>query len=228
MARVSPGELQDAVAHLAEIQRQMIATETFRGYRAATIAATSVLAVTGAIVQALWCPDPMTQPLRYLGLWVSIAVASLVTSTAQVLWQGWTSASSHRQQQTRIALEQFLPCTFLGGGVTWAVTDWDPSAMWLLPGLWSGLFGLGVLASSRQLPRPVAWVGLYYLCMAVGPLAVGPGRWACAPWWMALSFGVGQAAVAAILYAYLERDEASSMTKFRDDFANGELSHGEV
>ncbi len=228
MPRVSPGELQDAVAHLAEIQRRMSAAETFRGYRAATIAATAVLAVAGAGVQAVWCPDPMAQPLRYLGLWVSIAVASLVTSTTQVLWQGWISTSSHRQQQTRIALEQFLPCTLLGGAVTWAVTDWDPTAMWLLPGLWSGLFGLGVLASSRQLPRPVAGVGLYYLFMAAGPLAAGPGHWACAPWWMALSFGVGQAAIAAILYAYLEREPASVATESTDDFVAEELVHGEV
>lgn len=228
MPRVSPGELLDAVAHLAEIQRRMVAAETFRGYRAATIAATAVLAVIGAVVQAVWCPDPMAQPLRYLGLWVSIAIASLVTSTAQVLRQGWVSTSSHRQQQTRIALEQFLPCTLLGGAVTWAVTDWDLSAMWLLPGLWSGLFGLGVLASSRQLPRPVAGVGLYYLLMAAGPLAAGPGRWACGPWWMVLSFGVGQAAVAAILYAYLERDSAAPVWEAADDVPAEECVHGEV
>lgn len=228
MPRISPGELQDAVAHLAEIQRRMVAAETFRGYRAATIAATAVLAVIGAIVQAVWCPDPMAQPLRYLGLWVSIAIASIVTSTAQVLWQGWISTSSHHQQQTRVALEQFLPCTLLGGGVTWAVTDWDPSAMWLLPGLWSGLFGLGVLASSRQLPRPVAAVGLYYLFIAAGPFAAGPGRWACAPWWMVLSFGVGQAAIAAILYAYLERDSVTPEWVATDDVSAEENQHGEV
>lgn len=222
MSRVSPGELQDAVAHLAEIQRRMVAAETFRGYRAATIAATAVLAFVGAGVQAVWCPAPMAQPLAYLTLWVSIAVASLVTSTAQVVWQGWTSASSHRLQQTRIALEQFLPCTILGGAVTWAITDWDALAMWLLPGLWSGLFGLGVLASSRQLPRPVAAVGLYYLAVGGASLAAGPGEWACAPWWMALSFGVGQTATAAILYAYLERTETSS------PFAETETDNGEV
>ncbi len=216
MARVSPGELQDALSHLAEIQRRMVATETFRGYRAATVAATAVLAVVGACGQAVWCPAPMTEPVRYVALWVAIAVASLVTSTAQVLWQGWAAESSHRLQQTRIALEQFLPCTVLGGAVTWAITDGDASALWLLPGLWSGLYGLGVLASSRQLPRPVAWVGLYYLAAAAAPLAAGPGRWACAPWWMALSFGVGQTALAAILYAYLERTDATSVVALAD------------
>ena len=221
MPRVSPGELQDAVAHLAEIQRRMVAAETFRGYRAATIAATAVLAFVGAAVQATWCPVPLEQPFMYLGLWVSIAVASLATSTAQVLWQGWASASSHRLQQTRIALEQFLPCTVLGGAVTWAISETDLSAMWLLPGLWSGLFGLGVLASSRQLPRPVAWVGLYYLAIGIAALAAGPGDTACSPWWMALSFGVGQTAVATILYTYLERTAT-------DDGAAGETDDAEV
>ena len=205
MARVSPGELQDALSQLADIQRQVVATETFRGYRAATIAVTALLAFLGAGMQAVWCSEPFQQPQIYLGLWVTIAVASLVTSTVQILWQGWAAGSSHRLQQTWIALEQFLPCTLLGGALTWAIAEADVSAMWLLPGLWSGLFGLGVLASSRQLPRPVAGVGLYYLGLAMAALVAGPGRLACAPGWMAASFGVGQSAIAVILYAYLER-----------------------
>lgn len=209
MTRISPGEWQDAVAHLAEIQRRMAQGETFRGYRAATVAATGLLAFAGATVQALWCPAPLDEPNRYLALWVAIAVASLVTSVTQVLWQSWQADSNHSLLQTRIALEQFLPCTLLGGALTWAIADWHLSAMWLLPGVWSGLFGLGVLASSRQLPRPVAWVGLYYLANAAFPLIAGPQR-ACAPWWMALSFGVGQLALAAILYAYLERPVAAA------------------
>lgn len=210
MARVSPGELQDALSQLADIQRQVVATETFRGYRAATIAATALLAFLGAGVQAVWCPEPSEQRHTYIGLWVTIAVASLVTSTVQILWQGWAAGSSHRLQQTWIALEQFLPCTLLGGALTWAIAEGDASAMWLLPGLWSGIFGLGVLASSRQLPRPVAGVGLYYLGIAMAVLVAGPGENACAPGWMALSFGVGQSAIAVILYAYLERTPLTS------------------
>lgn len=213
MARVSPGELQDALAQLADIQRQVVATETFRGYRAATIAATALLAFLGAGVQAVWCPEPFAQRHLYIGLWVTIAVASLVTSTVQILWQGWAAGSSHRLQQTWIALEQFLPCTLLGGALTWAIAEGDASAMWLLPGLWSGLFGLGVLASSRQLPRPVAGVGMYYLGIAIAALAAGSGEAACAPGWMALSFGVGQSAIAIILYAYLERTAAMAMAE---------------
>ncbi len=204
MARISPGEWQNAVAHLAEIQQRMAAGETFRGYRAATVAATGLLAFGGATVQALWCPEPMQHPIRYLSLWVAIATASLLTSVTQILWQSWRSESNHALVQTRIALEQFLPCSLLGGALTWAISDWDLSAMWLLPGLWSGLFGLGVLASSRQLPRPVAWVGLFYLLMAAAPLIAGPD-WACSPWWMAIPFGFGQLALAMILYTYLER-----------------------
>lgn len=210
MTWVSQGELQAAVDHLAEIQRRMAAAETFRGYRAATILATGLLAFAGAAMQAGWCPDPLAHPVRYLALWVSIATASLITSCVRVLWQSWWAASPRTMEQTRIALEQFLPCTLLGAAVTWAIADWQSSAQWMLPGLWSGLFGLGVLASSRQLPRPVAWVGLYYLAAAAVALAAGPHRYPCSPWWMVASFGVGQLALAGILYAYLERNRVDA------------------
>jgi hypothetical protein len=199
-----PVELQAAVSQLAAIQRQLAHAETFRGYRSATLTGTAVAAFAGAGLQVVLCPQPAEQPYVYLSIWVAIAVASVFVSVGQVLWQAWRQRSSLTSRQTWVALEQFLPCTLVGGAVTWAIAERQLDAMWLLPGLWSGLFGLGVLSSSRQLPRPVAWVGAYYLAAAALPLLAGPQH-AGSPWWMLLSFGVGQSAMAVILYVYLER-----------------------
>lgn len=205
MDSFSHSDLHVAVAQIAEIRTRLAHAETYRGYRAATVGATAAMAFVGAGLQAAWCPEPRADMNVYLAIWVSIAVASLVTSIGQALWRVWTTGSSWTAQQTWIALEQFLPCTLLGGAATWAIADWQPDALWLLPGVWSGCFGLGVLASSRQLPRPVVWVGAHYLlCAAVAWLA-GPNHWACSPLWMLASFGVGQASLAVILYVYLER-----------------------
>jgi len=205
-----PAELQAAVSQLAEIQRRLAQAQTFRGYRSATLTATALAAFVGAAAQVMLCPQPVERPYVYLSIWVVIATASVLVSVTQVLWQAWRQQSSLTSRQTWVALEQFLPCTLVGGAVTWAIADWHIAALWLLPGIWSGLFGLGVLSSSRQLPRPIAWIGAYYLMMSALPLAAGP-QFACSPWWMLLPFGIGQSATAVVLYLYLERSSTEAV-----------------
>ncbi|MDX1970331.1 MAG: hypothetical protein SFV23_24385 [Planctomycetaceae bacterium] len=220
MSPISQSELRSAVCQLAEIQQRLSSAETFRGFRAATVAATAVFGLLAAIVQGLWIPVPMADPVGYITLWVSVALAGSVASFAEVAYRGWCSESPREFARTRVVIEQLLPSLLLGAAVTWAICDWQPSATWLLPSLWSGLFGLGILAASRWLPRPVAWVGAYYLVSATLPLLAGPGELSCSPWWMAQSFGVGQTALAVVLYICLERRGTSS-AGIRDSFHGG-------
>jgi hypothetical protein len=77
--------------------------------------------------------------------------------------------------------------------------------LWMLPGLWSMLFGLGIFASWRLLPKVTFWVGVYYLLAGVICLTLARGDHAFSPWAMALPFGVGQLLSAGILYWTLER-----------------------
>jgi len=110
---------------------------------------------------------------------------------------------------TRLAVEQFLPCVLVGGLLTICVYRSAPDVAWMLPGLWSLLFGLGVFASSRLLPGLVAWVGLYYVVSGCVCLYWGQEENFLAPWKMALCCGVGQLLFAVILYWTLERKHAS-------------------
>jgi hypothetical protein len=113
-------------------------------------------------------------------------------------------------RQTWLALQQFLPCPFAGAVVTAVILEFEPDALWLLPGLWSLFFGLGVWASRRLLPAPVAGVGLYYLLAGSAGLLIGRGEWACSPLLMLATFGIGQAALAVIMYSYLEQPDAAA------------------
>lgn len=201
--------LESAVLQIEEIRLRLAQAETFRGYRAATIAGTAVFAFIGAILQSVFAPQPLLQPYTYLTIWGSIAAASLLVSIAQVCWRAWISESALTTRQTWLALEQFLPCPVAGGVVTCVVSEWEPGALWMLPGLWSLFFGLGVWASRRLLPRPVGWVGVYYLIAGSSCFLTGNGSWACAPVLMLATFGVGQAALAAIMYRYLEHSDAA-------------------
>jgi hypothetical protein len=78
----------------------------------------------------------------------------------------------------------------------------------MLPGLWQILFGLGVFASCRLLPRATFWVGVFYLGSGLAVLALAHQEAALSPWAMGLPFGAGQMLAAAVLYFTLEREHA--------------------
>jgi ABC-type cobalamin transport system permease subunit len=73
-----------------------------------------------------------------------------------------------------------------------------PGAQWMIPGLWQVIFSLGVFASCRFLPRPVAAVGAWYLLTGLTCLMLA-GERALSPWAMGIPYGVGQMMVAGIL-----------------------------
>jgi len=65
---------------------------------------------------------------------------------------------------------------------------------------------LGVFSSASLLPRPIRWVGAYYLVAGSFCLSVGKGELAFSPWLMAGTFGVGQILGAVILHRTIETD----------------------
>jgi hypothetical protein len=97
------------------------------------------------------------------------------------------------------AVEQFLPALAIGVLLTCVLVRVSPENGWLLPGLWSLLFSLGVFASCRFLPPLVFGVGVWYLLAGLGAVIAGSGTKAFLPWAMGISFGVGQLLVAGVL-----------------------------
>ncbi len=58
-------DLDKALADITAIRSQMARGAEFRGYGPMTVAATGVLAIVAAGVQALWLPDPAADVLAY-------------------------------------------------------------------------------------------------------------------------------------------------------------------
>jgi hypothetical protein len=201
-------ELRDALAQISEIRLQMARTEVFRGYRAAPVAISGVLAFVAAGIQAIWITEPADQIAAYLSLWVVAAVASGVAAGVGMVVGGRHAGHSvWRRRITWLAIEQFVPCLVAGGLATAALLVGSLDSLWLLPGLWQVFFSLGIFASCRLLPRPIFGVGVFYLASGVTCLAVARGDAACSPWAMGVPFGVGQFLAAAILYWTLERGD---------------------
>jgi len=198
-------ELRDALMQISEIRQQMAATQVFRGYRAATTAFSGLLAVCAGGAQAVWLPQPAVHVDAYLALWGSVAVLSMAVVGVAMGVRYARSQSELQREITVAAVEQFVPCLVAGGLLTYVMRHsvyWD---LWMLPGLWSIVFGLGIFASRRLLPRAVAVSGGYYLLAGLLCLVLGQGPRSFSPWTMGLTFGVGQFLTAGILWWTLER-----------------------
>ncbi len=202
-------ELREALCQIAEIRQQMARSEVFRGYRSVTVGCSGVLALLAAVCQPYLVTSPGNDLQRYLLLWISVAAVSLMVAGIEMWWRARISESALARQMTLLAVEQFLPSVVVGALLTLCIYRSAPQVAWMLPGLWSLVFSLGIFASYRLLPREVFWVGLYYAACGVGCLHWGQADSAFSPWLMGISFGGGQLLGAAILYWTLERTDDS-------------------
>jgi len=198
-------ELREALAQIAEIRQQVARTETFRGYRAATVAFSGLVALSAGVIQSSWIADPRADATAYLTLWCGAALVCLVATGVEMAVRARRTASPCAGELTWLAAEQFLPSVVAGALLTFAVARYAADSLWMLPGLWAMLFSLGIFASYRLLPRATFWVGAYYLLASVLALSGGDAQTALSPFTMGGIFGVGQFAAAAILYHSLER-----------------------
>ncbi len=198
-------ELHDALQQISDIRQQMARSEVFRGYRSVTVGMSGLLGFAAAAFQSHWVPSPGTDLERYLVLWVGVAIISATIAGIELLVRADASRSGLERAMTRSAIELFLPCFVVGAILTLCIYRSAPHVAWMLPGLWSMIFALGIFASSRMLPAAVVWAGLYYVVCGCCCLRWGQDAYAFSPWQMAISFGGGQLMCAAILHWKLER-----------------------
>jgi hypothetical protein len=198
-------QLDEALAQISEIRRQMAQSQVFRGYRSATTAFTAVVAVLAALAQARWAPRPTSDLDPYLFIWCAAAVLCVIVVGVEMAVRSRRSGSSLQRQITLVVVDQFAPSLAAGALLTYVVAQFAPAAGWMLPGLWAILFSLGLFASRRFLPRGVYLIGGYYLVAGLVCLTLDPATQAMSPWTMGVTFGAGQSLTAAFLYWTLER-----------------------
>jgi|ERR1022692_3609422 hypothetical protein len=200
-------DLHEALTQISEIRQQVARTETFRGYRAAPVAFSGIVACLAAAFQHTLVPEPAESLAAYLGLWIGAALVSMFVTGLAMIWYCKQSTSSLSRPNTILAVGQFLPSVVAGGLVTFVLYQQVqvPAALAMLPGLWSIFFSVGIFASYRLLPKATFWVGVFYMTAGVLCLVWARDDFAFSPWAMGVPFGVGQLLSAAILYWTLER-----------------------
>lgn len=191
-------DLNRALGDISSIRRQMARSTEFRGYGPATLAATGLIAVLAATIQAMVLPDPVTHISTYLGIWICTAGLSAALTGIQMYTRTRRMHSGMSQEMMHMAVEQFLPSVGAGLLITLVLVRYVPAALWMIPGIWQVIFSLGVFSSCRFLPRPMLAAGAWYLLTGLVCISLGGSR-ALSPWAMGIPYGAGQLLVAAIL-----------------------------
>lgn len=192
-------DLDRALTDISVIRGQLAKSCEFQAFGPISISTSGLLAFAAAVIQAHLFKVPGAHLVAFLILWVSAA-------TFSVLLIGWESAiRAHRVHGSlalpmlQTAIEHFCPALVAGAVVTVVIVRRAPASAWLLPGLWEVIFSLGAFATARLLPRPMFLVGVWYLVCGLAALEIGQTE-PLSAWSMGIPFGVGQLAVAGILY----------------------------
>ena len=193
-------DLEKALADITAIRTQMARGIEFRGYGPATIAATGLAAFAAAGIQARWVAEPEADVLAYLALWIATATLSVVLIGIEMVLRSRRIHTVLADEMIHAAIEHFVPAGVAGALLTFVIYRFAPPNLWMLPGLWQIVFSLGLFAACRSLPRPMFGVAVWYLAAGLASLAFASGPHAFSPWAMGVPFGIGQLAMALIVY----------------------------
>jgi hypothetical protein len=197
-------EVTRALDQIAAIRQQMARAERFGGLRAVSTGLTGAIAlVTAGVHQWRLLERGVPDVRSYLLLWLVAATASMGIVGAEMVMRLRRSPSSLQRDLTLAAVEQFLPFLVAGLLLTIVFVRSIYRDIWMLPPLWMILFGLGIHASRRVLPRLSSAVAGYYMLAGLVILVVRHDA-TLSPWTMGGVFGAGQLLAAGLL-AYQER-----------------------
>lgn len=201
-------DLDKALADILAIRNQLAAGTAFQGYGPTAVAATALAALITALLQFFWLDDPTAHPLTFLFGWIAAALVSAALIFVEMRARSLRHHSGLADAMVQQAVEQFLPAGI--AGLLLAVMLWKfaPETLWLLPGLWQVLVGLGIFASVRSLPRSVALIGAWYFVAGFAVLILGSVSHTLSPWTMGLPFVIGQSLMAALLHIASEDTDA--------------------
>lgn len=192
-------DLNRALVDIRNIRRQVAQTTEFRGYGPLTLSATAVLALLAGLVQSHWITEPAEFPVQYVALWLTTAVLCAALIASQMLARARRIHSGMADEMIRMAVAQFLPAGITGAILPFILLHISRDVFWMLPGMWQIVFGLGVFASCRCLPRPMLLVGVWFLLAGLACICIGDER-TLVPATMSASYAIGMTMVAVIHY----------------------------
>ncbi len=200
-------DLKRALSDIRNIRRHVAQTTEFRGYGPLTLSATALCALLAGAAQVRWLPEPAEHPGQYVALWLTTGFVASALILTQTIMRAKRLHHEMADEMVRMAVEQFLPTGIAGVILPLILLRCAGNSLWMLPGLWQVIFGLGVFASCRCLPRPMLLVGVWFLLTGFLCISLGDAH-ALAPVTMSGPYSLGMGLVAGVHFYFGERTTA--------------------
>jgi hypothetical protein len=194
------GEYEKALADIDLIRSRMAASTTFRGFGPAALAATGILALVVAGVQAALPVEPIEWPAVFFAGWIVVAVLAVLLVGAEVIVRARRHHGGLADAMIHNAIQQFLPAGAAGLALTAILGRFAPDAVWTLPGLWQIFVSLGLFAAAPSLPRGALVAAAWYFLAGCAVLMLAADGPTLSPWMMGVPFAVGQMILAAVVF----------------------------
>jgi len=191
-------DLERALADIAEVRERLGQVQRFKGYSGLAALVSGVFAIAAGVVQWLLVPAVTTahDGRLYFAIWFACCAASVVVNYSAIAHWYVNDATARERWQTASVGLGILPALLLGAALSFALLRAGIFA--LLPGVWFGCYGVGLIASRTMLPRAVVPVCVAFL-VAGALLLFAPPTLALAPWVLAGTFGCGQIAIGILV-----------------------------
>lgn len=201
-------DIDRALADIAAIRLQLARGELHRGLGPAAMAATGLLAGAVALGQSWLAPEAGIA--AYLATWIAAAGAAAVIAGAELVTRSRRYHSRLADAMIAPAVADFLPAAGAGVLLLVVLARVEPGSLWMLPGLWQVLVGLGLFAASRTLPRAVAIVAAFYIVAGLAVLMIAAAGHVATPGMMGVPFTLGQLGLALVLHIGLRSDHGAA------------------
>lgn len=202
-------DLNKALADIGKIRDQLAAGTMFRGFGPAVVAASGVLALLATALQ-MFDVLPRHDPAEFVIVWVVVAIASAVLIGLEMRARTRRAHSGIADAMLLNAIEHFLPVGVAGAVIAAIIMQRTPDAVWMLPGLWQILVGVGLFAAVRFLPRSVTLAAAWYFLAGAAVLLISSETRTLSPVTMGAPFAIGQLLIA--LFLHLAEGEADVKT----------------
>ncbi|WP_132255482.1 hypothetical protein [Methylobacterium segetis] len=195
-------DLDRALADLVTIRAQLARQTTFRGFGAAALAITACLAFATSLAQSAWPNQLAAEPAVYFGVWIATAVVAATLIGVEALRRAHRLHAGLADAMVAQAIEGFLPAGGTGVCLGLVLAGCAPDQLWMLPGLWQILVGLGLFASVRILPQGAVLGAVWYLMAGFAVLVMTSTTHSLSPWSMGIPFAIGQGILAWVMYRH--------------------------
>lgn len=179
--------IQEALAHVRELQQAVLERQRFKGYSGRARMMCGGLALLAAAVMSS-ARYPGTDLAHVMG-WGCVFVVALLMNGVALGWWFLHDPVAHRDIRVLRPILDVLPPLAVGGLFTAAMVL--NGQMQYLFGVWMCLFGLTNMASRMVLPWMIWVVGVFYL-VAGAICLLAPGLDFQNPWPMGVVFCIGE------------------------------------